>query len=141
MKTPGQQSNASSARKGMPSPKLEEEEFKTRYLGQFEDPAFRSLDSELSKIAEVAWQAYAESRKSPITRKAGEEFTDPDYELSVDWLAARDAIHAAQARHDAPCEKTQILLINASSRSEHTCPGEMSKSYRLVELERRRFRN
>lgn len=136
MKTFAQQSNAPSPRKGMPSPKLEEEEFKTRYLGQFEDPAFRGLDSELSKIAEVAWQAYAESRKSPITRKAGEGFTDPDYEVSVDWLAARDAIQAAQARHDAPSKKPQILLINASSRSEHTCPGEMSKSYRLVELSR-----
>jgi multimeric flavodoxin WrbA len=27
-------------------------------------------------------------------------------------------------------------LINCSSRSEHTCPGEMSKSYRLVEIAR-----
>ncbi len=29
-----------------------------------------------------------------------------------------------------------MLLINGSSRSEHTCPGEMSKSYRLVEIAR-----
>lgn len=28
----------------------------------------------------------------------------------------------------------RVLLINGSARSEHTCPGEMSKSYRLVEL-------
>lgn len=27
-----------------------------------------------------------------------------------------------------------ILLINGSSRTEHTCPGEMSKNWRLVEL-------
>jgi hypothetical protein len=27
----------------------------------------------------------------------------------------------------------QVLLINGSLRSEHTCPGEMSKTWRLVE--------
>ena len=25
----------------------------------------------------------------------------------------------------------RVLLINASSRSEHTCPGELSKSWKL----------
>lgn len=29
-----------------------------------------------------------------------------------------------------------MLLINGSSRSEHTCPGEMSKTYRLCEIAR-----
>lgn len=37
---------------------------------------------------EAAWDAYSHSRKSPITRKAGPGFADPDYEISVDWLAA-----------------------------------------------------
>lgn len=120
----------------MPSPKLGEREFKQRYLDQFEDPAFRYLDPELAKIAQVAWQAYADSRKSPVTQKAGPEFADPDYDLSVDWIAARDAIRTAQSKHDRPSAKSRILLVNASSRSEHTCPGEMSKSYRLVELAR-----
>src|SRR5215831_6937539 len=38
-------------------------------------------------------------------------------------------------RHDERTNPT-ILLINCSSRSEHTCPGEMSKSYRLLEIAR-----
>ena len=87
-------------RKGMPSPKLGEQEFKTRYLEQFTDPAFRPLATELDRIAEVAWQAYADSRKSPVSLKAGPEYKDPDYDLSVDWIAGRDAIRTAQARHD-----------------------------------------
>jgi multimeric flavodoxin WrbA len=33
----------------------------------------------------------------------------------------------------------RVLLINASSRSEHTCPGEMSKSFRLAEIARSVF--
>ena len=31
-----------------------------------------------------------------------------------------------------PAAPARILLINASSRSEHTCPGEMSKTFRLA---------
>ena len=37
-------------------------------------------------------------------------------------------------RHEDPSGPARFLLISASSRSEHTCPGEMSKSYRLVEI-------
>ena len=44
----------------------------------------------------------------------------------------------AQRRH-AERSTPAILLINGSSRSEHTCPGEMSKSYRLVEIAREMF--
>jgi hypothetical protein len=68
-----------------------------------------------------------------VTRKAGPGFADPDYELSLDWIAAHDAIMAAQLKHDDPTAPARFLLINASPRSEHTCPGEMSKTFRLVE--------
>ena len=122
-------------RKGMPSPQLDEGEFRKRFLSQFKDPAYRPLAEELDKIAGAAWEAYAQYRKSPRTRKAGPEFADPNYDLSTDWLAARAAIHEAAERH-ADKRRPNILLINGSSRSEHTCPGEMSKSYRLIELAR-----
>jgi multimeric flavodoxin WrbA len=113
---------------------LEEGEFKRRFLNQFQDPAYEPLELELSNIAAAAWDAYAHSRKSPKTRKAGPEFADPDYDLAVDWLAARDAIHQAQHRHEDPNGPLRFLLINGSSRSEHTCPGELSKSYRIVQV-------
>ncbi len=125
-------------RKGMPSPRLNEGEFRKRFLAQFQDRAFDSLAGELDSIATAAWDAYSHSRKAPRTRKAGAEFADPDYDLAVDWLAARAAIADAQRRHDDR-SKPAILLINCSSRSEHTCPGEMSKSYRLVEIAREVF--
>ena len=121
-------------RKGMPDPALSEAEFRRRYLEQFADPAFRTLDAELEKILQVAWDAYSNHRKAPVTRKAGPEFADPDYDLSVDWLAAREAVRQAQARHDDRDGPQRFLVVNCSSRSEHTCPGEMSKSWRFVEL-------
>jgi multimeric flavodoxin WrbA len=120
----------------MPSPRLSRTEFRRRFLAQFVDPGFGRLAAELERIEAVAWDAYADSRKAPHTRRAGPEFEDPDYELSRDWLAARDTIAKAQERHDHTGSPPRILLINASSRSEHTCPGEMSKSYRLVEIAR-----
>ena len=122
-------------RKGMPSPRLTESEFRQRFLHQFVDSAFEPLAAELDRIASAAWDAYAHSRKSPHTRKAGKEFSDPNYDLSIDWLAAREKIRMAERRH-ADNSRPSILLINCSSRSEHTCPGEASKSFRLIEIAR-----
>ena len=126
-------------RKGSPSPRLEENEFKQRFRAQFKDPAFDILAAELEKITEAAWEAYRHSRKSPHTRKAGPEFADPDYELAVDWLSARQAVQTAQRQHEDAAAPARVLLINGSSRSEHTCPGEISKSYRLAHLAREVF--
>jgi multimeric flavodoxin WrbA len=125
-------------RKGMPSPRLSESEFRRRFLDQFIDPAFQPLAEELGKIASVAWDAYEHSRKSPYTRKAGTEFSDPNYDLSTDWLAAREKIRIAERRH-ADQSRPSILLINCSSRSEHTCPGEASKSFRMIQIAREVF--
>jgi multimeric flavodoxin WrbA len=121
-------------RKGMPAVKLSRDEFEERYRSRFVDPVFRPLQKELDAIVAAAWYTYSNSRKSPITRKPREGFSDPDYEISVDWLAAREAILEAQRRHEDAREKRRVLLINGSSRSEHTCPGEMSKSWRMVQL-------
>lgn len=121
-------------RKGMPPVKLSREEFERRYKEQFVDPAFAPLQRELDVIAAAAWDAYSHSRKAPLTRKAGAGFFDPDYDLALDWLDARAKILEAQRRHDDADETPRILVINGSARSEHTCPGEMSKTWRLVKL-------
>src|SRR5687767_12401831 len=128
-------------RQGMPSPRLPEAEFKRRFLGRFIDPAFDPLRGELERVAAAAWDAYANSRKSPHTRKAGPQFADPDYDLGVDWIAAHEAVAAAERRHEDRSAPPRILLINCSSRSEHTCPGEMSKSWRLMEIAETVFRD
>lgn len=121
-------------RKGMPRPRLDEDEFKRRFKQQYKDPSFDPLTAELEKMAAAAWDAYAHSRKSPDTQKAGPGFADPDYDIAVEWIEARDAIAVAQRQHDARDVPGSVLLINGSARSEHTCPGEMSKSFRLAQL-------
>ncbi len=124
-------------RKGMPSPRLTRADFTERYLSRFQDPAFAPMKAELDKIAAIAWDAYREGRKSPVTKKAGKGYADPDYDLAVDWINARAMVDQAQARFADPKGPLRALLINGSSRSEHTCPGEMSKSYRLVQMAER----
>ncbi|WP_156680162.1 flavodoxin family protein [Sphingomonas profundi] len=123
-------------RKGSASPRLDEAEFKRRFRSQFQDDAFAPLGAELDRVADAAWDAYAHERKSPKTRKAGPGFADPDYELALDWIAAKEAIDRATLRHDDAAGPLRVLLINGSPRSEHTCPGELSKSWRLVQLAR-----
>lgn len=121
-------------RKEMPSVELGEEEFRERYLQQFADPKFADLKEELDRIAAVAWDGYSNSRKAPVTAKAGPGYADPDYDLSVDWIAAKAAVDAAQREYDSADRPPRLLFVNASSRSEHTCPGESSKSWRMVKM-------
>lgn len=121
-------------RRGMPDPHLARDEFRERFLRRFVDPAYDPLRAQIDAIEDVAWQAYRGGHKAPRTRKAGPGFADPDYDLSVDWLGARAAIAAAQRTHDDPAAPSRILIVNGSPRSEHTCPGEASKSWRFGEI-------
>ena len=131
---PPESVQAPEPRKGMEDSTIDEAEFRKRFLSQFTDPAFDALKGELDKVAGVAWDGYSNERKSPRTQKAGPGFTDPDYDLAVDWIAAKAAIDQAQAEHDDAGEPPCILIVNCSSRSENTCPGEMSKSWRLLKI-------
>ena len=121
-------------RTGMPSVELDKAEFKRRFKSQFADPAFDAIANELDRVAAVAWDGYSNYRKAPRTRPAGPGYADPSYDLSDDWREAKAAIDRARREYDDPAQPPCILIVNGSSRSEHTCPGEMSKSWRLTEI-------
>jgi len=120
--------------KEMPSVELDRDEFERRFRARFNDPLFEDVEDELTVIVEAAWLSYRENHKAPRTRKAGPEFADPDYDLSLDWLAARDAIRIAEMQHRDTSMPARILVINGSSRTDQSCPGETSKTYRLAKL-------
>ena len=120
------------ARKGQAPGQLSRAEFGERYQSSFRDPAFQAEKEALARIEEIAWLAYKAGRKAPVTRKAGPGYADPDYDLSVDWLAARDAIAAAQAAQADPASTSRVLMIIGASRNDGSCPGEISKSFRLA---------
>ena len=126
-------------RKGMPSVALDKAAFARRVRERFYDPAFAAVESEIERMIDVAWDGYYQYRKSPRTRPAGPGYADPTFELAVEWSETREAICRAEERQKSPASKPRVLLINGSSRNDQTCPGEMSKSWRLVEIAREVF--
>ena len=123
-------------RKGQAPDTLQRVQFHERFMQPFQDPAFHAEADALARIEVLAWQAYDEGRKAPVTRKAGAGYADPDYALSVDWLEAKARIDAAQAAWGRSETRSRVLLVNGSPRNDGTCPGEISKTWRLTQLAR-----
>ncbi len=121
-------------RKGQGQWPIEREEFERRFRERFYDPAFEQDGRSIDRLMDIAWKAYCDYRKSPRRQKAGPEFSDPEHELAIEWLAARERIREAQTKYSAPETPSRVLVICAASRNDKTCPGEMSKTYRLVTI-------
>jgi multimeric flavodoxin WrbA len=126
-------------RKGQAPGMLERAEFGRRFRQTFFDPAFRAEDEAIGRLEEIAWAAYTENRKAPITRKAGPGFVDPTYELSVDWLSARERIDKARSTWADPASPMRALVICGSPRNDGSCPGEISKTFRLASIVSEQF--
>jgi multimeric flavodoxin WrbA len=123
-------------RKGQAPPALERAAFSARFRASFTDPAFRGEDEAIARLETIAWQAYIEGRKAPFTQNAGPGYADPEYALSTEWVNTRARIDAAQLRWADRRQPSRVLLICGSARNDGTCPGEMSKSFRLLQLAR-----
>ena len=121
-------------RTGMPSVQLNKGEFFERARARFNDPTFTTVAPEIEKIIEVAWKNYTEYHKSPRTRRAGRGFSNPEFALPIEWLETRSAIEQAEKRQKNSRANSRILLINGSTRSDQTCPGEVSKTFRLAKM-------
>jgi len=125
-------------RKGMPDVQLTKAEFRRRIRERFYDPVFDKT-REIETIVEKAWLVYHGYHKSPRTRPAGRGFHDPRYKLSDEWRATRDAVAAAEKKQKNPASKSRLLVVNGSSRSDQSCPGEMSKTFRLTQIAMKLF--
>jgi multimeric flavodoxin WrbA len=124
-------------RKDMPSVALTRAQFDQRFRERFYDPEFAGLASDIDALAEVAWKNYSEYHKSPRTKPAGREFAEPDFELPLEWLATRAAVHEAERRQKDRRSRSRILLINGSARTNQSCPGETSKTWRMTQIAQR----
>lgn len=122
-------------REGQTDVKLDFDEFARRFRQRFFDPAFEAHGADIDILTRTAWEAYDDYRKSPRTRKAGPDFADPDYDLPIEWLEARERIQEAEARYRT-ATRDRVLVICASPRTDQTCPGEMSKTFRLAQIAR-----
>ncbi len=120
-------------RTGQAPAMLTREEFGKRFRMSFIDPLFESASDAIDRIEDIAWQAYSKGRKSPLSRQAGAGFADPAFELSSEWLDTRQRLIRAQDAWARPETPTRVLLICGAARNDGTCPGEMSKTFRLLE--------
>ncbi len=120
---------------------LTKKEFRARFYEQYYDPAFQVVKEELERVFEIAWDGYISYRKSPIEKKAGKSFANPNFELPVEWLNTFHEIKQAQKKNADPASKTRVLLINGSARTQHSCPGEISKTRRLIQRAQEIFEN
>ncbi|MGZ5103078.1 MAG: flavodoxin family protein [Usitatibacter sp.] len=121
-------------RTGQAPPPLTREEFRRRFERSFYDPAFEKEKDAIARLEAIAWDAYVDDRKAPRTSKAGPGFADPGYDLSIEWRETRDALLRAEARQKDPSSASRVLVICGSSRNDGSCPGEMSKTYRLAKI-------
>lgn len=132
MPDPSPDPAAPRVRTGQGDVKLDRAEFEARLRQRFYDPAFGEIPDAIDEVVRVACEAYDDYRKSPRTRRAGPGFADPDFELPVEWLETRRQIQEAEARQRDPSSPSRILLVCGAARHDETCPGEMSKTFRLV---------
>lgn len=123
-------------RRGQFEAMLSREEFHQRFQGAFGHPSFEAVHDALASVEDVAWDNYIHEHKLARTEKAGPGFADPDYDLSVEWKQTRDRLQAAEAKQKEPSTRSRILLICGADRNDGTCPGEMSKTFRLMQIAR-----
>ncbi|HEY1132744.1 MAG TPA: flavodoxin family protein [Roseateles sp.] len=110
--------------------------FGERFRQRFVDPAFAPEREALGRLEQIAWEAFQQGRKAPLTVKAGTGFADPDYDLSREWRELQMRLQQAQARWTDRAAPSRVLIINASPRNDGSCPGEISKTWRLAQIAR-----
>jgi multimeric flavodoxin WrbA len=54
--------------------------------------------------------------------------------LSVEWRTARDRLLAAQATQRDSSARSRALIVCGSPRNDGSCPGEVSKTWRLAKI-------
>lgn len=108
--------------------------FGERFRRRFFDPAFDAERDAIARLEAIAWRNLEGHRKAPRVRPAGPGYADPSYELSDEWRATRAKLDAAQQRwHDA-ASPSRVLVVCGSARNDGTCPGEVSKTWRLSKI-------
>ncbi len=126
-------------RKGQAPAQLSRIQFHDRFTQSFKDPMFAPEEAALARVEDVAWKAYKDSRKTPVTEKAGRGYADPGYDLSIEWAGTRARLRRADATRRKAGTRSRVLLIIGSARNDGTCPGEVSKTYRLTKVAHKVF--
>lgn len=121
-------------RKGQYQGELSREQFAAHFQRAFYDPRFDAERDAIGRLEAIAWRNYKDYRKAPRTTKAGPGYADPGYDLSDEWRATSETLRQLEARHKKRSTPSRVLVVCASARNDGTCPGEISKTWRLSQL-------
>ncbi len=124
-------------RKGQaPAFPMQREEFRARFMRVVLRPGVRGRSARRSSASRRSrGTPTRKDRKAPRTHKAGPGFQDPG--LRPLGRMARDGRARRRPRRPArriPRRRSRVLLVCGSPRNDGSCPGEMSKTYRLVQI-------
>jgi multimeric flavodoxin WrbA len=109
------------------------EVFRERFLAQFTDPAYRAEQDALTRLEAIAWDAYREGARP---RHAQGRAGVPGSRLRPVGRVVRHA--RAPAAGAGALERaghaSRVLVVACSGRNDGSCPGEMSKTFRLAKI-------
>lgn len=121
-------------RKGQTPPPLTRNVFQQGFRARFADHAYeRECDAPARHRGNRVGR---EGRKAPVTPKAGPEYADANYDLSVEWLETHNRRLVASAKQKTPATPSRVLLIAGAARNDGNCPAEISKIFRLAQIAR-----
>ena len=97
-------------RKGQIDVTLNREEYEVRIREKlFYDCDFQDIEPAVSTVIEKSWQNYIEYHKSPLSKKAGKGFKNPEFKLAIEWLETRKRLQAAERQQKKSQSKSRIL--------------------------------
>ena len=115
--------------KGQVADYITRDEFRRRFEANFFDPAFAGRARRDQAARGDRLGRLQDGRKAPITQKAGKGFADPDYDLSVEWMATRDRLLRIEAHGQSAKAKSRVLVICGSPRNDGTCPARCRRPF------------
>jgi hypothetical protein len=95
------------------------------------DPAFRPKTKPSLRVEAIALASVQEAARHP-SPKSRPWFADPDYEFCPSRVGHQ---HALTRNSGAKRQRSAVLAQICGSSQRWLCPGEMSKSHRMVRVE------
>src|SRR5438105_13990073 len=124
-------------RTGQGSTRLSREEFQRRWKERFYDPAFAAEKESIDRLAEIAWQAYEDRRKSPRTRKAGLNLQI--LSMSLRWNGSRRVSKFSPPKSNTRIQSRLPASCSSAVPRARTKPVQ-AKCRRAFELRKRQRR-
>ena len=128
-------------RKGQAPPPHPRETFRKIFFQNFYDPAFDPERAAIDRLEAIAWDAYQEAARRRARARPGPASPTPTTTCRSNGCETRERLQAAQARWQrAGHAVARAADLRLRPRNDGTCPGEISKTWRLTQIAREALR-